>query len=309
MNRKLGYGLATNKKIRKGKMIFEGSLDYTFSDVMDGDAVMFDRSSKASKMSARFGGNPIPPFFHLTCKMLLQTHGIPTLVQDPSGKTAGTITWRLEVPGMLMNHSCDPNAIDYPQCHDKGMSYALRNVKKGEELTCDYCLQFYDEGPFFDKCCCGASSCRGSMMGFKGLSQSEKDRIFPSASEAVQTMYMADIGKGLPNKKDQIVHGSRKCTHGAPRLVCGGPSFAAADVIVKQNENYGNPGNVKDCALYSLKNYSVGDRVYEFWCQAWPIHLPEQFDMVFSSPITEGDPPEGTGETRILQPTLGIPYF
>ena len=46
-------------------MIFEDSLDYILLDLMDVDAVMFDRSSEASKMSARFGGNPIPPFLHL----------------------------------------------------------------------------------------------------------------------------------------------------------------------------------------------------------------------------------------------------
>ena len=56
-----------------------------------------------------------------------------------------------------INHSCEPNT--YFRCTpDRAEVYALRNIRAGEELTCDY-GESQHEGKL--PCRCGASSCRG----------------------------------------------------------------------------------------------------------------------------------------------------
>jgi D-alanine-D-alanine ligase len=62
------------------------------------------------------------------------------------------------------NHSCEANtAID-------GLNVlALRNVRKGEELTLDYAV-FLDDSMEPFECRCGSSSCRGSISGVNGNS-------------------------------------------------------------------------------------------------------------------------------------------
>jgi len=276
-----GLGLVATRHIAKARLIFDDSLEYSFTDVIEGDTILFDNNEHASKRSK----TSIPQYLPLTRHMLLQTHGVPTLTPDPTGVTAGTISWRLEVPGMFMNHACvDPNCVDFPPCAERGEGYASRDIHKGQELTCDYVLQYYDEGPFFEACLCGSLNCRGSMMGFKALSPTDQEKLLPTASQAVQAMYKADRGEGLPVKKEQVVFPERTASLNK-RLVFPGPSHALAQVDVKQ-EN----GTV---ALYALEDYSFGEQVYEYWCQPWP-KISNQVDLVMASPITEGDPPEGT---------------
>jgi D-alanine-D-alanine ligase len=57
------------------------------------------------------------------------------------------------------NHSCDPN------CKFDGLNVlAIRNIKKGEELTLDY-AHFLDENMEPFHCQCGSPNCRGLIMG------------------------------------------------------------------------------------------------------------------------------------------------
>jgi len=66
-----------------------------------------------------------------------------------------------------INHSCAPNC---QTDEEKGRIYvvARRNLKPGEELSYDYCLEV--EGPRTKKlerdfgCNCGATRCRGTML-------------------------------------------------------------------------------------------------------------------------------------------------
>ena len=56
-----------------------------------------------------------------------------------------------------INHSCEPNT--YFRCTpDRAEVYALRSIRAGEELTCDY-GESQHEGKL--PCRCGASNCRG----------------------------------------------------------------------------------------------------------------------------------------------------
>lgn len=57
----------------------------------------------------------------------------------------------------FINHSCNPNVF-MRRAYRKVEYYALRNISKGEELTCDY-GETHHEGKF--PCRCGAKNCRG----------------------------------------------------------------------------------------------------------------------------------------------------
>ena len=56
-----------------------------------------------------------------------------------------------------INHSCKPN-VYMRRAHRRVEYYALRKIKKGEELTCDY-GETHHEGTL--PCKCGAENCRG----------------------------------------------------------------------------------------------------------------------------------------------------
>ena len=59
-----------------------------------------------------------------------------------------------------VNHSCDPNL--YAQYIGKRVFFwALRRIKKGEELTVDYCFEPDERHPTL--CNCGSKKCRGTI--------------------------------------------------------------------------------------------------------------------------------------------------
>lgn len=64
----------------------------------------------------------------------------------------------IESPGCYINHSCDPNVEEKDR-----IGYALRNIKRGEEITIDYDKIAYLEQPF--ECRCGSKNCRGLVRG------------------------------------------------------------------------------------------------------------------------------------------------
>ncbi|HMT73638.1 MAG TPA: SET domain-containing protein-lysine N-methyltransferase [Chitinophagaceae bacterium] len=57
----------------------------------------------------------------------------------------------------FINHSCNPNTF-MRVMKDRVEFYALRHIKKGEELNCDY-GETHHEGTL--PCKCGAKNCRG----------------------------------------------------------------------------------------------------------------------------------------------------
>ncbi len=62
-------------------------------------------------------------------------------------------------PYRYINHSCSPNTY-MRRAYEKCEFYALRNIKKGEELTCDYGETHHD-GKL--ACRCGAPNCKGAL--------------------------------------------------------------------------------------------------------------------------------------------------
>ena len=67
----------------------------------------------------------------------------------------------------FINHSCDPNC-EAVQEGSKIFIDAIRDIKKGQELTFDYALcsdgDLPDNWREFYACCCGAANCRGVML-------------------------------------------------------------------------------------------------------------------------------------------------
>ncbi len=57
----------------------------------------------------------------------------------------------------FINHSCDPNTF-MRVMKNRVEFYALKSIKKGEELSCDY-GETHHEGTL--PCRCGAKNCRG----------------------------------------------------------------------------------------------------------------------------------------------------
>ena len=56
-----------------------------------------------------------------------------------------------------INHSCDPNTF-FRCTPERAEVYARRDIRKGEELTCDY-GESQHNGTL--RCRCGANNCRG----------------------------------------------------------------------------------------------------------------------------------------------------
>ena len=67
-----------------------------------------------------------------------------------------------------INHSCDPNCRTFESADGRVFIEANRKIRRGEELSYDYKLQF--EGRMSKReragyaCRCGSSKCRGSLL-------------------------------------------------------------------------------------------------------------------------------------------------
>jgi uncharacterized protein len=131
-----GKGVFARRAIRKGTRIIE----YT------GERILW---KKAQRLAPHDPKNPYHTFFFALDDGTVINAGI-------GGNESRWI-----------NHSCEPNCA--PRSYRGGIYiYALRNLKKGEELFYDYNLEPADrrtkklEQLF--ACHCGAPRCRGTML-------------------------------------------------------------------------------------------------------------------------------------------------
>jgi len=119
-----GKGVYADQDIPKGKFIIE----YT------GERLGLKEAEEAEKKATNLGLNYL---FTLNNKI--------TIDGSKTGNTA-----------KFINHSCDPN------CEVGGRArleiYALRKIKKGEELFYDYNFDFQGK---LHSCTCGSEKCRG----------------------------------------------------------------------------------------------------------------------------------------------------
>ena len=72
-------------------------------------------------------------------------------------------------PYSYMNHSCDPNIIIKHETIARSKFYAMKDIKKGEQLTYDYGVNALDhigkggyitQGAWIMECKCGSKKCR-----------------------------------------------------------------------------------------------------------------------------------------------------
>ena len=76
--------------------------------------------------------------------------------------------------GTKVNHSCDPNCgvrLNDGQAFD---FVAREHIDAGQELTFDYAVRNFSIDHFPEVCLCGAERCRGSVTGWKDLTDAQK---------------------------------------------------------------------------------------------------------------------------------------
>lgn len=84
----------------------------------------------------------------------------------------------LDYAWQYLNHSCEPNgyvnAVEYCFC-------ALRNIRKGQEITFNYLTTEYElAAPF--RCGCGSAKCFGFIRGNKFLTADQIAELLPVTS-------------------------------------------------------------------------------------------------------------------------------
>lgn len=92
-------------------------------------------------------------------------------------------------PACFVNHSCDPNTIT------KGRSYfALKLIKKGEEITVEY----RSKGIFKNKweCRCGSKNCKGYVISdFFTLPEQTQKLYLPYTLKIIKQEYKRRHGR------------------------------------------------------------------------------------------------------------------
>lgn len=76
--------------------------------------------------------------------------------------------------GPKVNHSCNPNCGVRLNATGACDFIVRKQIEIGEELTFDYAMRNYSIEHFPGNCLCGADDCRGSVTGWKDLSNGQK---------------------------------------------------------------------------------------------------------------------------------------
>jgi len=74
--------------------------------------------------------------------------------------------------GPKVNHSCSPNCG--VRLNDSGACDFREPIAAGEEITFDYAMRNYSVEHFPGGCLCGSDICRGSITGWRDLSEERK---------------------------------------------------------------------------------------------------------------------------------------
>lgn len=83
----------------------------------------------------------------------------------------------IDEPGILFNHSCEPNLRIYPFEDGRCNFYAIQDIEIGEELAWHYGMtEAYSIA--VKECKCGAPSCFGKSVGFKEAPLSIQKNIY-----------------------------------------------------------------------------------------------------------------------------------
>jgi hypothetical protein len=101
----------------------------------------------------------------------------------------------------FMNHSCDPSTISVAYAGDveinKYYTQAAKDLKAGDEITCNYLLFDWDcDGHSFD-CLCGAAECFGRIAGFAGLPFDAQVRFAEHLDDPIFKRFVAESREKL----------------------------------------------------------------------------------------------------------------
>jgi len=93
-----------------------------------------------------------------------------------------------------MNHSCDPNTVIKMKTILKSDVFALKDIKKGDELTHDYAYTAVDQIDNKEgwemKCSCGSEGCRGVVIGdFFKLPKKLQKKFYKYLPSSVKRKY------------------------------------------------------------------------------------------------------------------------
>ncbi|HEX2066291.1 MAG TPA: SET domain-containing protein [Candidatus Thermoplasmatota archaeon] len=99
----------------------------------------------------------------------------------------GSPSWNL---ARLANFSCDPNCESQNERGRKVWIVALRDIRKGQEITYDYNFSFVDPPP---RCRCGSRRCRGYIVGEAGVP--ELVAWLRETGKAAEARRIARLGK------------------------------------------------------------------------------------------------------------------
>jgi len=94
-------------------------------------------------------------------KKIISKKEMKLLSKDEQCHTTGIANGKhivMGIPERYINHSCNPNTF----VKDK-KDVALRDIKKGEEITSDYAVNSVDDWEF--RCLCGSRNCRKKICG------------------------------------------------------------------------------------------------------------------------------------------------
>jgi D-ala D-ala ligase C-terminus/SET domain len=138
-----GYGIYASRDIRKGEMIFKGEGK---SQRVITKRYVDKNWNEEEKLHFRRYAYPVSEELFILWD------------DDPS-------EWAPQ------NHSCEPNSM-----YDGLNEIAIKDIKKGEELTLDY-AQFLDENMEPFQCQCGSSKCRGLIIGIKNNSLTGRELV------------------------------------------------------------------------------------------------------------------------------------
>ncbi len=105
----------------------------------------------------------------------------------------------------FMNHSCDANTISVAYPGDveinKYYTHAAKDIKAGDEITCNYLLFDWDcDGHSFD-CLCGAAGCFGHIGGFADLPFEAQVRFADGLDDPTFRRFVAAAGDKLRTAK------------------------------------------------------------------------------------------------------------
>jgi len=104
------------------------------------------------------------------------------------------VTW-MEAPEKFINHSCDPNTVvRTDMMTGVRRVFALKDIRKDDELTWDYAINIWEEWVAPVPCNCGAENCRRIIRGnFFSLPPKVQRRSLPLLDEPFKRRFAEAI--------------------------------------------------------------------------------------------------------------------